>query len=151
VGYWLYSSDFALDLRGSVKAVTRLPFEPDRLLDYLCAAEPLATNNSKNSDHTIFWLTVADQFARRGVDLPPCPGPGVGHYRRWCRSGRNGGFGHGGKVAREASRDAGRPARADCPARRNRQASRRFEGSANAAARGGRRVDLSIADSRSVS
>jgi len=53
-GIGLYSSDFALDLRGSVKAVARLPFEPDRLLDYLCAAEPLAANNSKDSDHTIF-------------------------------------------------------------------------------------------------
>jgi hypothetical protein len=69
-GIGLYSSDFALDLRGSVKAVARLPFEPDRLLDYLCAAEPLAANNSKDSDHTIFWLTVADQFAKRGVDCP---------------------------------------------------------------------------------
>jgi hypothetical protein len=69
-GIGLYSSDFALDLRGSVKAVARLPFEPDRLLDYLCAAVPQAANNSKDSDHTIFWLTVADQFARRGVDCP---------------------------------------------------------------------------------
>jgi hypothetical protein len=67
-GIGLYSSDFAVDLRGNVKAVARLPFEPDRLLDYLCAAEPLAANNLKDSDHTIFWLTVADQFTKRGVD-----------------------------------------------------------------------------------
>ncbi|MGB6175002.1 MAG: hypothetical protein WBF43_01390 [Methylocella sp.] len=69
-GIGLYSCDFALDLRGSVKAVARLPFEPDRLLDYLCAAQPLAANNSNDSDHTIFWLTVADQFAKRGIDCP---------------------------------------------------------------------------------
>jgi len=31
-GVGLYSNDFALDLRGSVKAVARLPFEPGKLL-----------------------------------------------------------------------------------------------------------------------
>jgi hypothetical protein len=67
-GIGLYSSDFALDLRGSVKAVTRLPFAPDRLLEFLCTAEPAAANNAKDSDHTIFWLTVADQFAKRGIE-----------------------------------------------------------------------------------
>lgn len=67
-GIGLYSSDFALDLRGSVKAVARLPFEPDRLLEFLCAAEPAAANNPEDSDYTIFWLTVADQFAKRGID-----------------------------------------------------------------------------------
>ena len=71
MGVWgtgLYSSDFAQDLRGSVKAVARLPFEPDRLIEYLCASEPLAANDPRDSDHTIFWLTVADQFAKRGID-----------------------------------------------------------------------------------
>jgi len=73
MGVWgtgLYSNDFAQDLRGSVKAVARLPFEPDRLIEYLCASEPLAANNPKDSDHTIFWLAVADQFAKRGIDCP---------------------------------------------------------------------------------
>jgi hypothetical protein len=67
-GIGLYSSDFAMDLRGSVKAVARLPYAPDKLLELLCATEPSAANNSKDSDHTIFWLTVADQFAKRGID-----------------------------------------------------------------------------------
>jgi hypothetical protein len=67
-GVGLYSSDFVLDLRRSVKAVARLPFEPDRLLEFLCAAEPAAANNPEDSDYTIFWLTVADQFAKRGID-----------------------------------------------------------------------------------
>jgi hypothetical protein len=31
-GIGLYSSDFAMDLRGSVKAIARLPYTPDRLL-----------------------------------------------------------------------------------------------------------------------
>ena len=71
MGTWgsgLYSSDFALDVRGAVKAVARLPFPPERLLAYLCAAEPSAANDPKDADHTVFWLTVADQFAKRGID-----------------------------------------------------------------------------------
>src|SRR5271166_1147865 len=73
MGVWgvgLYSSDFAQDLRGSVKAVARLPFAPEKLLDYLRAAEPSAADDPNDSDHTIFWLTVADQFARRAIDCP---------------------------------------------------------------------------------
>ena len=67
-GVGLYSSDFALDLRGSVKAVARLPFEPDRLLEFFCAAEPTAAHNPEDSYYTIFWLTIAEQFAKRGID-----------------------------------------------------------------------------------
>jgi hypothetical protein len=67
-GIGLYSSDFAMDLRGSVKAVARLPFTPDRLLEFLCAAEPAAANDPKDADYSIFWLTLADQFANRGID-----------------------------------------------------------------------------------
>jgi hypothetical protein len=71
MGAWgsgLYSCDFALDVRGSVKAVARLPLPPDRLLEYLCASQPAAANDPKDADHTVFWLTVADQFAKRGID-----------------------------------------------------------------------------------
>jgi hypothetical protein len=73
VGTWgtgLYSSDFALDVQGTVKAVARLPFPPDRLLEVLCASQPAAANDPKDADHTVFWLTVADQFAKRGIDCP---------------------------------------------------------------------------------
>lgn len=69
-GIGLYSSDFAQDLRSSVRAVARLPFEPERLLDYLCETEPAAANDPKDPDYTIFWLTVADQFAKRGIACP---------------------------------------------------------------------------------
>jgi hypothetical protein len=71
MGVWgigLYSSDFAQDLRSSVRAVARLPFEPDRLLELLCATESSAANDPTDSDHTVFWLTVADQFAKSGID-----------------------------------------------------------------------------------
>jgi len=67
-GIGLYSSDFAQDLRASVKAVSRLPFAPERLLEFLCASEPSAANDPNDADHTVFWLTVADQFAKRGID-----------------------------------------------------------------------------------
>src|SRR2546426_1135750 len=69
-GIGLYSSDFALELRGSVKTVARLPFAPDKLLEFLCAAESSAANNPEDSGYTVFWLTVADQFAKRGIDCP---------------------------------------------------------------------------------
>jgi len=71
MGAWgteLYASDFGQDMRDSVKAVARLPFEPARLLDYLCATEPRAANDSQDPDHAVFWLTVADQFNKRGID-----------------------------------------------------------------------------------
>lgn len=74
MGAWgvaLYSNDFAKDVSASVKAVSRLPFEPATLLEYLCQVEPRASNDPKDTDHTLFWLVVADQFVKRGVDCPP--------------------------------------------------------------------------------
>jgi len=73
VGAWgvgLYSGDFALDLRGMVKSVARLPFAPDKLLELLCAASPVPADDTTDEDHTVFWLVVADQFAKRGIDCP---------------------------------------------------------------------------------
>lgn len=70
MGVWgagLYSGDFAMDLRTTVGAVARLPFDPDRLVEILCATEPTAANNPGDEEHTTFWLIVADQFARRGI------------------------------------------------------------------------------------
>jgi len=69
-GVGLYSSDFAMDLRSAVSAVVRLPFEPERLLDTLRQAEPEAADNPADPDYTVFWLSVADLFARKGVDCP---------------------------------------------------------------------------------
>ncbi|HLY58807.1 MAG TPA: hypothetical protein VKS60_24810 [Stellaceae bacterium] len=69
-GIGLYSSDFAMDLRSTVGAVARLPFEPGRLLELLRASEPTAADDPADEDHCVFWLTVADQFARRGIDCP---------------------------------------------------------------------------------
>ena len=70
MGVWgtgLYSGDFALDLRSTVSAVARLPFDGDKLSDILCGTEPGAANNSDDEEHTIFWLVIADQFAKRSI------------------------------------------------------------------------------------
>ena len=67
-GVGLYSSDFALDLRSCVRAVARLPFDSTRLLDVISRVEPSAAGNAEDPDHTVFWLTVGDQFARLGIN-----------------------------------------------------------------------------------
>ena len=70
MGVWgtgLYSGDFALDLRGSIKAVLRLPFDADKLLELLSDLEPSAANDPQNEDHSTFWMVVADQFAKAGI------------------------------------------------------------------------------------
>ena len=71
MGVWatgLYSGDFALDLRSTIAAVAKLPFDSDRLLEILCASERGAADRADDPDHTTFWLVVADQFAKRGID-----------------------------------------------------------------------------------
>lgn len=73
MGAWgtgLYSGDFATDLRNTIRAVARLPFPADRLVDVLCDCEPGAARAADDPDHTIFWLVAADQFWKRGIDSP---------------------------------------------------------------------------------
>src|SRR5439155_21330222 len=67
-GVGLYSGDFAMDLRSTVRAVSRLPFEADRLVQILRDCEPVAAGNPADEDHTTFWLVLADQFSKRGID-----------------------------------------------------------------------------------
>ncbi len=69
-GIGLYSSDFAMDLRGCVNAVVCLPFDPDRLLEIISQSEPSSANDVTDPDHTVFWLVVADLFAKKGIDCP---------------------------------------------------------------------------------
>jgi hypothetical protein len=56
-----------MDLRSTIGAVAHLPFDADRLLEILCESEPAAANNPHDEDYTIFWLVVADQFAKRAI------------------------------------------------------------------------------------
>src|SRR5215470_1917891 len=70
MGVWgigLYSGDFAMDLRSTVAALLRLPFDPEKIVGIVCETEPSAANDAKNEEHTTFWLVLADQFAKRGV------------------------------------------------------------------------------------
>ena len=71
MGVWatgLYAGDFALDLRSTIGAVAKLPFDSDRLLEILCESESAAANREDDADHTTFWLVVADQFSKRGIE-----------------------------------------------------------------------------------
>jgi hypothetical protein len=70
MGVWgtgLYSGDFAKDLSSAARAVSRLPFDGERLAELLCSVAPDAANNASDEDHTTFWLVLADQFAKRGI------------------------------------------------------------------------------------
>ena len=70
VGVWgggLYSDDFALDLRSTISAVSRLPFDDEALVDLLAESEPTAASNPADEYYTTFWLVVAHQFAKRGI------------------------------------------------------------------------------------
>jgi hypothetical protein len=71
MGVWstgLYSGDFALDLRSTIGAIAKLPFDSEQLLEILCESERAAADRADDPDHTTFWLVVADQFAKRGID-----------------------------------------------------------------------------------
>jgi hypothetical protein len=70
MGTWgagLYSADMALDLRATIGALARLPFDEERIVDVLCDGEQKAANDPQDEDHTTFWLVLADQFAKRGL------------------------------------------------------------------------------------
>ncbi|HXJ20632.1 MAG TPA: hypothetical protein VMT03_10395 [Polyangia bacterium] len=69
MGTWgvsLYCSDDALDLRTSIRAVCRLPYNGDELVGLLVDLNSDAPDPGKEG-HSTFWLVVADQFQRRGI------------------------------------------------------------------------------------
>lgn len=66
-GTGLYSGDFAMDLRSTISAVVRLPYDSDKLVQILSDSQAKAANDPNHEDHTIFWLITADQFAKRGI------------------------------------------------------------------------------------
>jgi hypothetical protein len=69
-GVGLYANDMAMDLKGSIKATLRLPFDEERLLELLCESESSAAYDPNDEDHCVFWLVIADQFVKRGVATP---------------------------------------------------------------------------------
>lgn len=66
-GTGLYSGDFALDLRSTIGAVVRLPFDSDKLANILCETQPKVANAPGDEDYSTFWLVIADQFAKRSI------------------------------------------------------------------------------------
>jgi hypothetical protein len=72
MGAWgagLYSDDFAADLKTTVATLCRLPRSGAELVDTLIGVVPAATA-AGDTDHTTFWLVVADQLHRRGISSP---------------------------------------------------------------------------------
>ena len=70
MGTWgagLYSADMALDLRATIGALLRLPFDEARIVEVLREGEQKAASDPQDEDHTTFWLVLADQFAKRGL------------------------------------------------------------------------------------
>lgn len=70
MGTWgtgLYGGDYAADLRSTIGAIMRLPFDGNRLLEILRETEEDVANNPQDESYTIFWLVAADQFLKRGI------------------------------------------------------------------------------------
>src|SRR5262245_20702701 len=70
MGSWgtgLYAGDFASDLRSTIRAVVRLPFDSDQLADIVVTAERAVAGNPSDDGYQTFWLVLADGFARYGV------------------------------------------------------------------------------------
>jgi len=70
MGTWgpsLYSSDTASDFRAMIGVVLKLPFDDEKVVEVVCEREPKLANDPADEEHTIFWLVLADQFAKRGV------------------------------------------------------------------------------------
>ncbi|WP_136420079.1 hypothetical protein [Herbaspirillum sp. ST 5-3] len=70
MGTWgsgIYDDDFAADLRNSVAIVCKVPSGGDRLTEILLQLHGIT---SESEDETTFWLVLADQFERRGIECP---------------------------------------------------------------------------------
>lgn len=57
----------ALDLRATIGALMRLPFDEQRIVAVLREGEQKAADDPHDEDHTTFWLVLADQFVKRGI------------------------------------------------------------------------------------
>ncbi len=63
-GGGLYDSDFALDLKGTIKGVLRAPLSDDEVLAEVWASHG---EGAVEADALDYWLVLADQFERRGI------------------------------------------------------------------------------------
>ena len=73
MGTWgpgLYSCDLASDLRALVATLARLPLPDEELVDLAAATDPQVANDPGDHDHPVFWIALADQCARHGIESP---------------------------------------------------------------------------------
>ena len=73
MGTWgpgLYANDLARDLKPTVTAVASLPFEGPRLTEILIESYPGPAGDREDEEHTTFWLVLADQLHRKGIEAP---------------------------------------------------------------------------------
>lgn len=73
MGTWgpgLYANDLAKDLKSTVASVLRLPHEPADLVRLLEESFPVQSSQIADEDYTSFWLVVAHDFHKRGVNEP---------------------------------------------------------------------------------
>ena len=71
MGTWgpgLYANDFAEDFQAAIRAVLRLPMDPDQLVELLRTTYADVADNPDDEDHTTFWLVLADKFHRQGLE-----------------------------------------------------------------------------------
>jgi hypothetical protein len=74
MGVWgtgLYDNDTASDLRDMVRALARLPFTPEEIVEKLRAEFAPADSNPGHFDHATFWIALADQLAKCGIEYEP--------------------------------------------------------------------------------
>jgi hypothetical protein len=72
MGSWgpgLYQDDDALDLKSTIALLSKLPVTGDRLVEILLAKRDDGAQLDKDGGPT-FWLVVADQFERKGIESP---------------------------------------------------------------------------------
>ena len=77
MGSWgtgLYADDFALDLRSDIAGIARLPVDGDEILALLRSSYGELAEDPRSEEYPRFWLVLADQFQRRGIDCPVVTG-----------------------------------------------------------------------------
>jgi hypothetical protein len=70
MGAWgggLYDSDYARDLKGTIKGVPRAPLSDDEILSEIWASHGTRATESDAHD---YWLVLADQLERCGMRRP---------------------------------------------------------------------------------
>ncbi len=70
MGAWgtgLYANDLGADLKSTIAALVKLPFDGDRIAEILRQESTEILADSEDADYTTFWLVVADQFEKKGI------------------------------------------------------------------------------------